>query len=63
MEEKNAKSSVRSSMTSYWKPLYKQAYQSGDNTEMLRIRRILLSSDLYGSSSDVVKTVRNWLKD
>ena len=62
MEEKNAKSSVRSSMTSYWKPLYKQAYQSGNTTEMTRIRRILLSSGLYGTSNDVVKTVKNWLK-
>ena len=62
MEEKNAKSSVRSSMTSYWKPLYKQAYQSGDSTEMLRIRRILLSSCLYGTASDVVKTAKDWLK-
>ena len=60
--EKEAKSSVKSSMTSYWKPLYKQAYQVGDMTEMLRIRKILLSSGLYGSSSDVVKTVKDWLK-
>ena len=63
MAEKNAKSSLRSSMTAYYKPLYKQAYQSGDNAEMLRIRKILLASGLYGSSRDVVKTVRNWLKD
>ena len=62
MEADKAKSSVRSSMTSYWKPLYKQAYQSGYTTEMLRIRRILLASGLYGSSNDVVKTVNNWLK-
>jgi hypothetical protein len=59
VEEKTLKTQV----TKHFKPLYKKAYQSGDNTEMLRIRRILLSSDLYGSSSDVVKTVRNWLKD
>ena len=62
MEEKDAKSSVKSSMTSYWKPLYIEAYKSGDNTEMLKIRRILLASGLYGGASDVVKTVRNWLK-
>jgi hypothetical protein len=61
--EKEAKSSVRSSMTSYWKPLYKNAYQSGNSSEMERIRRILYSSDLYGSVDDVVKTCQNWLKD
>ena len=61
--ETEAKSSLRSSMTSYWKPLYKQAYQSGDSTEMARIRRILYSSGLYGSANDVVKTASNWLKD
>ena len=62
MEEKNAKSSLRSSMTSYWKPLYKQAYEMGDSAEMYRIRSILFSSGLYGTSNDVVKTVWNWLK-
>lgn len=61
--EKEAKSSVRSSMTSYWKPLYKAAYQSGDATEMARIRKILYSSGLYGSSNDVIETVKGWLKN
>ena len=63
MEEKNAKSSLRSSMTSYWKPLYKEAYANGDTSEMYRIRVILLDSGLYGGGNDVVKTVQNWLKD
>ena len=63
MTEKEAKSSVRSSMTSYWKPLYKQAYKSGDNAKTVQIRRILLSSGLYGSGNDVVKTTISWLKD
>ena len=63
MEEKNAKSSLRSSMTSYWKPLYKEAYQSGDTSEMARIRQILYASGLYGSANEVVKTTQSWLKD
>ena len=62
MEESNAKSSIRSSMTSYWKPLYKQAYQSGDTNEMARIRQILYASGLYGSANEVVKTTQSWLK-
>ena len=61
--EKEAKTSLRSSMTSYWKPLYKEAYQSGDTSEMARIRQILYSSGLYGTANDVVKTAQNWLKD
>ena len=60
--EKEAKTSIRSSMTSYWKPLYKAAYQNGDTDEMYRIRTILHSSGLYGSANDVVKTVASWLK-
>jgi DNA-cytosine methyltransferase len=63
MEEKNAKSSLRSSMTAYWKPLYKEAYQSGDTNEMARIRQILYTSGLYGKANDVVKTTQGWLKD
>lgn len=62
MEEKNAKSSLRSTLTSYWKPLYKQAYHSGDTTEMARIRQILYASGLYGSANEVVKTTQSWLK-
>ena len=62
MEEKNAISSLRSSMTSYWKPLYKKAYSTGNNSEMARIRKILYASGLYGTSNDVVKTTQNWLK-
>ena len=61
--EKEARTSLRSSMTSYWKPLYKEAYQSGDTSEMARIRQILYSSGLYGTANDVVKTAQSWLKD
>ena len=53
---------LKAQVTEHYKPLYKQAYQSGDSTEMLRIRRILLSSGLYGTASDVVKTAKDWLK-
>jgi hypothetical protein len=61
--EKEAKSSIRSSMTSYWKPLYKKAYESGNASEMARIRKILYASGLYGSANEVVKDVAAWLKD
>ena len=61
--EKKAKSSVKSSMTSYWKPLYIEAYKSGNSNEMTRIRKILLSSGLYGRANDVVKTGQDWIKN
>ena len=58
--ETKAKSSIRSSMTSYWKPLYKEAYKSGNTAEKERIERILKTSGLYGSASEVIKTCREW---
>jgi hypothetical protein len=57
--EKEAKASVKASVTSYWKELYLQAYRDKDNAEMLRIRRILQSTGLY---DDVVGTCSNWIK-
>lgn len=63
MEEKTAKSSVKSSVTSYWKPLYKEAYENKDAEEMKRIRNLLYASGLYGRPSEVLETVKKWLKD
>ena len=57
--EKEAKSSLRSSMTSYWKPLYIAASES----ERIRIRKILYNSGLYGNADEVIKSVDAWLKD
>ena len=62
MDEAKAKSSLRSSMTSYWKPLYIAASESGNTSEMQRIKQILYYSGLYGSAADVVKAVKNWTK-
>lgn len=60
MTEKEAKSSIRSSMTTYWKPLYKEAYKSGNTAEQERIKKILKESGLYGNASEVIKTCREW---
>lgn len=57
--EKEAKASIKASVTSYWKALYLQAYRNKDNAEMLRIRRILQATGLY---DDVLKTCSNWIK-
>ena len=58
--EKKAKSSLKSSVTSYWKELYLEAYDNKDNAEMLRIRKILQSTGLY---DNVVETCQNWIKN
>jgi hypothetical protein len=61
--ETKAKSSVRSSLTSYWKPLYLAAYERRDNAEMARIRNLLYATKIYGNASELVKTAQNWVKD
>lgn len=58
--EKEAKSSLRSSMTSYWKPIYKK---NPSQSEWSRIRKILYYSGLYGNLNDVDDTLKDWLKD
>jgi hypothetical protein len=58
--EKEAKSSLKSSMTSYLKPLYIKAYRAKDNKEMDRVRKILVECGLY---DDVAKTLATWVKD
>ena len=63
MDEDKARSSVKSSVTSYWKPLYKAAYKNKDNEEMKRIRYILLDTKLYGRSSEVVETCKGWIQE
>lgn len=57
--EKEAKSSVRSSMTSKLKPLYLVA----DDNARMEIRYFMRDTGLYGGTSDVINTCRNWLKD
>jgi hypothetical protein len=63
MTEKEAKSSVRSSITSYWKPIFLEAYNSKDSAEQKRIRQILIASGLYGRTSEVIDTTQQWIKD
>ena len=57
--EKDTTSDLRSSVTSYWKPKYIEAYQNGDQEEMRRIQDILHEIDIYDSVS---KTVSGWIK-
>lgn len=64
MEEKNAKSSVKSSMTSYWKPLVIEAYKSKNASEKIRIRDLLYETGLYGKTRKEVKEAMDkWYDD
>lgn len=57
--EKKAESSLQSSVTSYWKPLYIEAYSNGDDDEMRRIKEILKSTGFY---ENVNQTTDKWIK-
>lgn len=59
MTEKEAEASVRSSITSYWKERYVQAYKRNDADEMRKIRKLLDSTGLY---DDVLETCSDWIK-
>ena len=56
--EKEAASSVRSSITSYYKPLYLKALRNGDKEEMRRIASIIKASGLYNDGADA--TLEKW---
>lgn len=55
--KKKAEASVKSSVTSYWKPLYLEAKANKDLNEVLRIKKILKATKLY---DDVTKTTDEW---
>ena len=57
--EKEARSSIQSTLTSTYKPLFLKAYQKGDQEEMARIRRALNATGIY---KDVIKTTQDWIK-
>ena len=58
--EKEAKSDVRSSFTSTYKPQYLAAVEAKDYDEMNRIRKFLYSTGLYGSLSELDETLKKW---
>jgi hypothetical protein len=58
--EKEAKSAVRSSFTSTYKPEYMVAVKSKDYDEMNRIRKLLYATDLYGTLSELDETLKKW---
>ena len=53
------KSSIQSALTNYWKPLFLDAYQKGDNNKMVQIRKALHATGIY---KDAIETTQNWIK-
>lgn len=60
--ESQARSSIKSSITSYWKKRYIQAWKENDNEEIKRIQAMLTDTGLYGSRNDVAKMGQEWVK-
>mgnify|MGYP005605730601 FL=1 len=60
MTEEEARKSVRSSLTSYWKPLYQQAFENADSYEQNDIRESLYEMGVYGSYEEIDETLRGW---
>lgn len=60
--EAQARSSIKSSITSYWKKRYLAAWQSNDTKEIKRIQEALTATGLYGSYNEVAKLGQEWVK-
>lgn len=60
--EAQARSSIKSSITTYWKKQYLAAWETNDTKEIKRIQSILLSTGLYGTRNDVATTGQEWVK-
>ena len=58
--EKEARSAVRTSFTSAYKSEYISAAKTGNYTEMNRIRKLLYSTGLYGTLSELDATLKEW---
>ena len=61
-EIKERKSTVRRTLTTYWKAAYINAYYKKNDAEKEKIRKTLIAIGLYGDSSDVRKTLREWIE-
>lgn len=60
--ETEARSALRSSFTSAFKPRYIEAVKSNNTDEVKNIRKLLYFTGLYGSLSEQDKALENWLK-
>lgn len=61
--EDEARSAVRSSMTTLLKPTYLVAYIAKDEAEMKKIRYLMQETEAYGSVGDIIRSCKKWIKD
>ena len=61
-EIKDKKTSVKTTLTRYWKVAYKYAYVKGDEKEQERILEMLVEIGLYGNRYEVGKKLREWIE-
>lgn len=61
--KKAAKSRVRSSFTDTYKKEYLKAYRKKDTTAMNDIRRFLYHTGLYGTLTELDKSLKEWRED
>ncbi len=61
--EDEARSAVRSSMTTMLKPIYLAAYIAKDEAEMKKIRFLMQETGAYGSVGDIIGSCKKWVKD
>ncbi len=61
--EAQARASVKSSVTSYWKKRYVEAWSQGNEEERKRILFMLEETGLYGSYNDTANTVAKWVRE
>ncbi len=59
---RKAKSSIRSSITRYWKEQYQNAWKANNSYEMERIRKILVNTGLY-TAGEANSTGRKWIQE
>lgn len=60
--EAQARASIKTSVTSYWKKRYTAAWEANNGAEMRRILKILLDTGLYGNHNDTATTLEGWVK-
>jgi hypothetical protein len=58
--KQEALTSLKTSVTTHWKPLYIEAYEANNTAEMTRIKKTLEASGLY---TNVSVTLREWYID
>ena len=61
--DKEAKSWLRSQLTSTYKPRYVQAAKDNNTDERTAIRQFLYASGAYGSLTDLDKALSKWMSD